>query len=305
MGFLDIRLCDRPRPNLLKAHSDRQVYLTSLLTKVLGEGTAAVATSLIPDMDYFCNRGARDVIPLWRDAAATDPNVTTGVLEALSRAYGRAVTAEDFFAYAYAVLASPDYVRRFWDELTIPGPRLPITRDHALFSRVAALGRHLLWLHTYSERLVPPGQKPDRIPPGKTRCRKGTPADPEKYPENFSYELAAWELHVGMGVFGPVRPEVWEFSVSGFQVVQSWLAYRMKKGAGRKSSPLDLIRPTSWVFDEELLNLLWVLEHTADLWPSLAQALNDILSGDLFTAPDFPEPKPEERGAKGHLPLLD
>jgi hypothetical protein len=54
-----------------------------------------------------------------------------------------------------------------------------------------------------------------------------------------------------------------------------------------------------------LPDLLWVLEHTVDLRPSLAQALNDILSGDLFTAPDLPEPKPEERSAKGHLPLLD
>jgi len=215
------------------------------------------------------------------------------------------VTAADLFAYAYAVLASPDYVQRFWDELTIPGPRLPITMDAKLFSHAADLGRRLLWLHTYGERFVPPGHNPGRIPPGKAQCLKGTPASKEEYPEEFSYDLASQKLHVGKGVFGPVRPEVWEFSVSGFQVVQSWLAYRMKQGAGKKSSPLDKIRPAAWQFDEELLDLLWVLEHTVDLWPSLAQALNDILSGDLFDASDFPEPQPEERGAKGHLPLLD
>ena len=304
-ALLDVRLCDRPRPNLLKAYSDRQVYLTSLLTNVLGEGTAAVATSLIPDMHYFCNRGARDVIPLWRDSEATEPNVTAGVLEVLARAYGQAVTGEDLFAYAYAVLASPDYARRFWDELTIPGPRLPLSRDATLFTRTAALGRHLLWLHTYGERFVPSGQKPGRTPPGTTKCLKGTPADPKKYPEAFSYEVAGQKLHIGDGVFAPVRPEVWEFSVSGFKVLQSWLAYRMKKGAGKKSSPLDQIRPAAWVFDEELLDLLWVLEGTLDLWPALAQALNDILANDLFTASNFPEPQPEERGAKGHLPLLD
>jgi len=302
-ALLDGRLCDFPRPNLLKAHSDRQVYFTSLLTKVLGEGPAAVATSLIPDMDYFCNRGARDVIPLWRDAGATEPNVTARVLERLGEVYGQAVAAEDFFAYCYAVLASPDYVSRFWDELTIPGLRLPITRDAALFARTADLGRRLLWLHTYGERFVPPGNKPGRIPPGKTKCLKGTPAAPEKYPENFSYDLAGQQLHVGEGVFGPVRQEVWEFSVSGFQVAQHWLASRMKKGAGKKSSPLDKIRPAAWLFDEELLDLLWVLEHTVDLWPSLTQSLNDILTSELFTDEDFPKPKPEERNAKGHLPL--
>jgi hypothetical protein len=301
----DSRLLDRPSPDLWRSHSGHQVYLTSLLTEVLGEGPAAVAAACIPDLHYFRGSfGGAHVIPLWRDSGAKEPNVTAGTLETLAQAYGQPVTAEDLFAYCYAVLASPDYVHRFWDELTIPGPRLPITRDAALFARVADVGRRLLWLHTYGDRLAPPGHKPGRIPPGKAKCLKGTPAAPEKYPENFSYDLAGRQLHVGEGVFGPVRPEVWEFGVSGFQVVQHWLAHRMKKGAGKKSSPLDKIRSAAWQFDEELLNLLWVLEHTVDLWPSLAQALNDILAGDLFTARDFPEPRLEERGAKGHLPLL-
>ena len=214
-------------------------------------------------------------------------------MEALAQAYGQPVTAEDLFAYCYAVLASPDYVHRFWDELTIPGPRLPITRDAALFARVADLGRRLLWLHTYGERLVPPGHKPGRIPPGKAKCLKGTPAAPEKYPEKFSYDLAGRQLHVGEGVFGPVRPEVWEFSVSGFQVVQHWLAHRMKKGAGKKSSPLDKIRPAAWQFDEELLDLLWVLEHTVDLWPSLAKALMTSWPATCSPPQTSPSPSPK------------
>ncbi len=304
-ALLDIRLCDRPRPNLLKAHSNHQVYLTSLLTEVLGDGPAAVATAHIPDLHHFRGSfGGAHVIPLWRDAGATEPNLTAGVPEAMAQAYGRAVSAEDLFAYCYAVLASPDYMRRFWDELTIPGPRLPLTRDAALFARTADLGRRLLWLHTYGDRFVPPGHKPGRISPGTAKCLKGTPAVPEKYPEYSSYDLAGQQLHVGEGVFGPVSQEVWKFSLSGFQVVQHWLASRMRKGAGKKSSPLDKIRPAAWHFDEELLDLLWVLEHTVDLWPSLAQILNDILASDLFTAQEFPGPKPEERAAKGHLPLL-
>ena len=303
-ALLDVRLCTLLRPDLLKARSNRQVYLTSLLTEVLGDGPVAVATGNMPDKHFFRGSfGGAHVIPLWRDAGSMEPNLTAGVLDALAQAYGHAVTAEDLFAYSYAVFASPEYVRRFWDELTIPGPRLPITRDAALFASTVAMGRRLLWLHTYGERFVPPGYKPGKILPGQARCLKGTPAAPEKYPEKFSYDLAGQQLHVGEGVFGPVRQEVWEFSVSGFQVVQSWLAYRMKKGAGKKSSTLDKIRPAAWHFDEELQDLLWVLEHTVDLWPSLAKALNDILAGDLFTASDFPEPRPEERGAKGHLPL--
>ena len=314
-ALLDGRLCDFPRPNLLKAHSDRQVYITSLLTDVLGEGPAAVASACIPDLHHFRGSfGGAHVIPLWRDAAATDANLTAGVLEALAQAYGHAVGPEDLFAYGYAVLAAPEYVRRFWDELTIPGPRLPITRDSATFDSVADLGRRLLWLHTYGERFVPPGHKPGKIPPGQAKCQIGAMGDPKDrekdkekedyYPDKFSYDLAGQKLRVGKGYFSPVRPEVWEFSVSGFQVVQHWLASRMKKGVGKKSSPLDKLRPSVWQFDEELQNLLWVLEHTVDLWPSLAQALTDILTSDLFPSLDFPLPAPKERGPKAHLPLL-
>ncbi|HHS96855.1 MAG TPA: DNA methyltransferase [Chloroflexi bacterium] len=305
-ALLDDRLCDRPRPALLRAHSDRQVYLTSLLTDVLGEGPAAVATVPIPDLHHFCGRGAKDVIPLWLDREATRPNVTGGVLDVLSEAYGREVAPEDFFAYAYAVLFTPRYVRRFWDELTIPGPRLPITRDGDLFARAVALGRRLLWLHTFGERFVPPGEKPGKVPPAAPKCLAATPSAPDKYPETFGYDAAAQELRVGEGGrFGPVRPEIWEFSVSGLQVVRSWLRYRMRRPAGRKSSPLDEILPTSWTFDDELLTLLWVLDHTLDLLPRVDRVFEEIVKGDLFTTEDFPLPKAEERKGWRRKPLFE
>jgi hypothetical protein len=164
----------------------------------------------------------------------------------------------------------------------------------------------LLWLHTYGERFVPPGERAGRIPPGQARCLVGTPPSLQGYPDSYRYDAGNQELFVGRGKFAPVRPDVWEFSVSGLQVVKSWLDYRMKRGAGRKSSPLDDIRPTSWQFDDELIDLLWVLEHTVELLPELAKLLDDILKGSLFTASDFPVPTTAERsGPKDALPLFE
>lgn len=291
----DNRLCDRPRPTLQGAHGDKQVYLTSLLTDVLGEGPAAVATHLIPDLHYFRNRGAKDVIPLWRNVAATEANITAGVLQALTVGYGQPVPPEDFFAYCYALLATPQYGKRFWDELIIPGPRIPITTDAGLFAQVCALGRRLLWLHTYGERFVPRGQTPGKVPPGRARCLVGTPAGPDEYPESFAYSSADQKLTVGKGVFENVRPAVWEFSVSGFEVVKSWLGYRMRERAGKSSSILDKIRPVAWEFDEELLDLLWILDHTVDLLPEVGKALDAVLAGELYKASDFPQPTDKER----------
>lgn len=46
--------------------------------------------------------------------------------------------------------------------------------------------------------------------------------------------------------FSPVSQAVWEFSVSGYAVLKDWLRFRMKERSGKKSSPLDDIRPAAW-----------------------------------------------------------
>lgn len=292
----DSRFCSRPRPALWLTHSDRQIYMTGMLTDVLGLGAAATATSLVPDRHHFCGRGGKDVIPLWRDAAATQPNLPAGMLPALRQAFGRDVTAEDVFAYAYALLSTPAYVEKFSEELTNPGPRLPVTRDAALFARAVALGRQLLWLHTYGERFVPARRRCGEIPQGRARCRQGVPTTEAGYPENYAYDTTPQILHVGDGVFAPVSEAVWNYSVSGWRVVESWLQYRMKAGAGKSSSPLDEIRPEQWAGDmtQELLEMLWVLEATVDMQPQLKEVFDAVLANPTFRATDLPQPTDAE-----------
>ena len=231
------------------------MYITSLLTDVLGNGPAAIVTSLIPDLHHFRGSfGGAHVVPLWRDAAGTIPNVTDGVLSLLTKSFGKLVNVEDIFAYCYAILATPKYVEAFWDELTIPGPRIPITKDHKKFEQISSLGRKLIWLHTYGERFVPSGMKQGTVPQGTARCKTGTPSIAADYPNKIAYDEGNQELHVGKGVFDHVRPEVWRFSVSGLAVVESWLSYRMFERKGKKSSSLDDIRPETWQFDNELFD---------------------------------------------------
>ena len=94
-------------------HAD-QMYITSLLTNVLGIGPAAVAAAEIGALDHCPGSfGAKHAIPLWRDADATQPNISSGLVEYISDSYKKAVAHERLFAYAYGILAQPDYVRRF------------------------------------------------------------------------------------------------------------------------------------------------------------------------------------------------
>jgi hypothetical protein len=90
---------------------------------------------------------------------------------------------------------------------------------------------------------------------------------------------------------------LWQFSVSDFFVVESWIKSRLRDRTGRRSSPLDEIRPAMWTagMTQELLELLWVVEATIDAQPELNAVLNEILAGPLFTAADLPQPSEEER----------
>jgi hypothetical protein len=212
--------------------------------------------------------------------------------------YGAVPSAEDLAAYVYAVLGGQSYTRRFWNELETPGPRVPLTKDGTNFAEATKLGRKMIWLHTYAERFR--GEdRGDEVPQGKATTIKGVSSDTAHYPAEYGYDPAKQEIAVGDGRFGPVASEVWEFEVSALKVVQSWLGYRMKKRAGKKSSPLDDIRPERWTarMTDEFLELLWVLEATVAMEPELAAVLDRVVSGVCFTAVELPTPSPEERKA--------
>lgn len=118
--------------------------------------------------------------------------------------------------------------------------------------------------------------------------------------KNVSYDAKAKKLTVGDGVIGGVEPEVWEFAVSGMQIVRKWLGYRTAKGAGRAAgskNELDRIRPAKWAdeWNDELLDLLRVLTLTVRKEPELANLLDRICDGDLIPASELPKPSDEQR----------
>ena len=320
--IVDGRLMSRPRPDLWRVQGERQVYLTSLLTKLLDAGPALVACATVPDLDHFSGRGAKDTIPLYRSADASEANLLPGLLDRLGAEYGRPVTPEDFAAYVYGISAHPGFTARFSAELDTRELRIPVTRDGALFEAVRDRGAWLLWLHTWGERFAseepaqgphPRGPRPrGRIPSGAARCTRAVPGDVEGCPTTFRYDGATGTLHVGEGEYAPVAPEVYGFEVSGLAVVQSWLRYRMRDGAGRRSSPLDGIRPGCWTsrFTTELLEVLWVLEATVEGWPEQERLLAAVVEGECLRADELP-PVPGEmrkappRGRKSDPSALD
>ena len=290
----DHRLVDRAGPDLWHARGPQQVFLTTLTSTKLGQGPALTVTSYVPDLDHFRGSyGAKNVMPLYRDHSSQIPNIAKGLLDSLAERLDLDLTAEDFVAYVQALAGTAAFAERFDAELAEAAGsiHIPITADPTLFQRAVELGRDLLWRHTWGERFAPAGHT--SLPPGQ--ARQITPV--EGMPDKFAYDPDTQRLTVGTGTFAPVTPNVWNFQVSGLRVLDSWLGYRMKTRKGRKSSPLDKIRPTRWTQTEELLRLLAILEHTIEVTPAAATLLDEILTSPLIPASDLPTPTPDQRKA--------
>src|SRR6185437_15339427 len=102
---------------------------------------------------------------------ATRTNLSPDLLALLADSYGRPVSGEDVMAYLAAVLAHPGFTARFQPDLVQPGLRVPLTADAGLFEEAVALGREVIWLHTYGERFHDADagrpKTPPRLPQGQ------------------------------------------------------------------------------------------------------------------------------------------
>lgn len=270
--------------------------MTALSAASPSSGPAISFSALILDQDHYSGRGGR-VYPLWRDAAATQSNIRPAVLATLSETYGAEVAPEDVMAFVAALLAHPAYTARFQRDLVQPGLRLPLTADAVLFAEAAALGREVIWLHTYGERFADPAsgrpKAPPRLPPEQApRIPAGgaIPIVPAPLPEEMAYDPATRRLTIGDGFVDNVMPEVFAYEVSGKPVLRQWFSYRRRDrtrpviGDRRPPSPLDAIQPESWLpeYTTDLMNLLHVLGRLVLLEDRQAALLQKVLDGMLI-----------------------
>lgn len=175
-------------------------------------------------------------------------------------------------------------------QLKQPGLRIPITAESALFDEGVALGREVVWLHTFGERFAE-GQ-----PPGPPRVEDEEPAIPAagalpatlaEMPHELEYDAATRRLLIGTGYIAHVRPEVWAYEVSGKNVLRQWWSYRRENrskppmGDKRPPSKLSEIQPKAWLaeYTTELLAVLRVLTRLVALEPRQADLLGRIVDG--------------------------
>ena len=297
----DGRLINRPNPTLWEDHSNQQVYMTVLQQHALTVGPAVTFSASIPDLHHYNGRGGR-VFPLWADRRAEVTNLKTSLLREMGEALGVTVTASDLMAYFAAVAAHPAYTARFRSDLVQPGLRFPMTTETSLFTEAVDIGREVIWLHCFGERLADPSA---RRPSGAPRMPAGErpvipkdgaiPTDPDRFPDRIEHDAAAHRLRIGDGYIDNVPRAVWEYEVSGKQVLVQWFSYRRLDrsrpiiGDRRPPSPLENIQPERWLaeYTTELMNVLHVLGRLVALESRQADLLNRICDGPLLSGEDL------------------
>ncbi len=133
---------------------------------------------------------------------------------------------EDVFNYTYAVFHSPTYRSRYAEFLKGDFPRLPLTRDVALFCSLCALGKELVALHLM-----------EKLPKLETRY----PVAGDNTVDNVRFTEPASGVPGRVWInqtqyFDNVPLSVWGYHIGGYQVCQKWL----KDRKGRQLSYDDL-----------------------------------------------------------------
>ena len=298
----DGRLINQPNPTLWATHSARQVYMTALQQHTITAGPAITFSAAIPDLHHYNGRGGR-VFPLWADREAQQPNVKSSFLQELAKSLDFKISAPDLIAYFAAIAAHPAYTSRFQSDLVRPQLRFPITADASLFAEAAMIGREVIWLHCFGERYSDPSEgRPNGAPRLVSKAERPVvpragriPTEPARFPNSISYDAAARELHIGQGFVKNVPPEVWEYEVSGKQVLMQWFSYRRLDrskpiiGDRRTPSRLNRIQPKTWLaeYTTELLNLLHVLGRLVKLESRQADLLDRICNGPMLHVDDL------------------
>ena len=152
------------------------------------------------------------------DGSERKANLAPSFLDLMAARVGEEPSPELVLQYIYAVLYSPAYRRRYADLLRADFPRIPLPRNRGAFLELAGLGAVLIDLHLLrSDRLDRPRVRFEGTGSGKLTKR-----------EYRSSERRVVINKEGQS-FDGIDPEIWDYRIGGYQVLDHWLAARAKR----------------------------------------------------------------------------
>ena len=89
---------------------------------------------------YCYSNQMRNIIP-------EKPNIDKKLYETLNTTYNKELTPEEILYYIYGIFYSNVYRDKYAEFLKIDFPRVPFTKDYAIFRKISILGNQLADLH--------------------------------------------------------------------------------------------------------------------------------------------------------------
>ncbi len=183
-------------------------------------------TENITDRNFL--GGQSYIFPLWINR--TDEEVKANIYEKWKRksnlnkefeklletTYNKKDITEQIFYYLYAVLYSTTYRTSFPEQLQIDYPKIPFTKNVAIFEQLAELGKELADLHLLkSSRINKPQVKYQGQGNGKV--------DKPKY--NAKQKVITINE---TQFFDNISQELWDFEIGKNRVIQNWIKRKEK-----------------------------------------------------------------------------
>jgi len=318
----DQRVLDAARPELWRVADEHQLFAC---VQPDAPGPAVAFSAELPDGDR--TRGLGRIHPLYRRPGGREPNLAPGLAEHLAEALGTAVTPADLLAWIAATsgldataldvgtgaTAGTRAEDRAGDRAGDPVP-VPLTGSAEVWAEGVALGRQVLWLHTFGLR---GGTGRPRLPGGR---RPFVRERVSGLPDAIGHDPESESLLLGSGRIAPVPRSAWEFQAAGQPVLAEWFARRGPAADARPGS-LEALGLSAWPqqASAELVELVTVLALLAELRPARAALLRPErgpwLGPDRLTAAGVLPPPPwtrrpasvlvhQEEGPGGQYALL-
>jgi len=205
---------------LICTRSNRQASLNYFFTT---EGitdfhvldNARDSTSVFPLYLYNNEeQGQQDMFQVAAKVGEKEPNINPEIFDKLKKAFGKKPSPEEIFYYIYAVFYSNVYREKYKEFLKRDFPRVPFTKDYKLFSQLADLGKQLVDLHLLkAAELQKPMAKFEGVGEAKV--------------EKLRYEEKVKRVYISEAqYFEGIAPEVWNYYIGGYQVLNKWLKDR-------------------------------------------------------------------------------
>ena len=172
------------------------------------------------------NKGRESFFPLFTYPDITNqqgslfiektPNLSSDFIAAIREKLGYVPTPEAIFYYIYAIFHSPTYRQRYAEFLKIDFPRVPLTSNDQLFKDLGAKGEELVALHLMKSKKL-------------NKLITKMSGNGDNTVTEVTYKSTEQRVYINKDrYFEGIAPEVWEFKIGGYQVLDKWLKDRKK-----------------------------------------------------------------------------